>query len=528
MAASYKVAILTNRPGPHVLPVVGAVVDAIDADLISAGGRFSHDDIVATATTDESGIATFSAISGSTHWFRARVTESYFVEVISPSVIGALDTCWDAIVKSDGTGTDVTLQDAIDRLTGGGTILICGILDEQVDIPGDNNEWDIVGAHSLDSGIRTTAAGGVALTINNDNGVSPTVTLRTLLLDATGSGTTVALRLGTAASPAIGGLNVLDCIIGSAAVTHAIRARDGTALGVGDRFSRCAIQAADDAVVVHAANLTFDNCTIISATGRAYGPATSAAQLNLIISNCTLRGAGDEVLRLRSIIRAVVSGCFIEATNGTAHIIDLWNTQSVRIIGNSIRRTATATTGDGIRCDLIADGLLIANNFFGVGSTHNIAIHLDNAGVTSNGVTIQGNTINDCVSDGIRFDQLTNNLLQRVTIVGNIISGCGGNGITFDQQGSAHNLHEVAIGSNTITDNTGSGIAFLDTNDAYYDRFAISGNVLASNGAWGIAAVADADVRNSTIVGNVIANNTSGTIQNLTDANNGKVIVHNA
>ncbi len=88
MAASYKVAVLANQVGPSMLPAVGVVVDAIDSGLIVAGDRFSNAAIVATATTDEAGIATFADISGTTHWFRARMAESYIIEVIPAAASG--------------------------------------------------------------------------------------------------------------------------------------------------------------------------------------------------------------------------------------------------------------------------------------------------------------------------------------------------------------------------------------------------------------------------------------------------------
>ncbi len=532
MAASYKVAILTNRPGPHVLPVVGVVVDAVDADLIPAGGRFSHDDIVATATTDEAGVATFSGISGSIHWFRARMTESHFVEVLKSTATGVAG-CWDAIVRADGTGTDATLQAAIDRLTGGGSILVCGIVDEEVDIPGDNTVWDITGAHNLDSGIRTTAADGIALTINNDNGFFPQVVLRNLRLDATGTGTAVALRLGTGSTPAVGGLRVLDCVIGSTSATHAVRTRDGQTLGLSDTiFSRCTIQSDDDALVVSAGagstgrGLDIENCTIESTTGLAYSPSSST-QAGLLMANCSITAGGAQVLRLRSMTRSRIIGNSIVSTVNTGDIITIFIGQNLQISNNSIRRSVGASTGDGIAIS-IADGLSITGNFFGQGSTHRHAVFVDGGAVTDGGLTVQGNTINDCVTDGIRLVQGTSVDFRRVAIFGNVIQGCGGNGITFDQKTTPNRaMVDVAVTGNTIVDNTSDGIEFLAADD-FYDRFCISGNVIASNGGWGIAAVADADVRNSAIVGNTLGNNTSGTIQNLTDANNGKVIQHNA
>ena len=537
-SSSFQVAVLLIRPGPAVIPAVGVVVEAIDSATITAGDRLEGADIVATATTNEAGVASLLGVTGDgPHIFRARLVESHFIEVLESTATG-LAGCWDAVIKSDGSGTDATLQDAIDRLDGGGggSILICDILDEEVTFPADGSEWTLFGTDYLRSGIITTTNGGIAVTVANDAATPPKVTFQNLRLGGSGTGTVVGVRLGTVSSPGIGGTRFLNCRFDNGSggsITHAIRTRSGQTCALSDTIiDQCQLICSGDAITAasfggsEAFGLLIRDTSIESSGGKGYVGLSSQTKLSII--GCVVKTEGT-VLDIGSSQFDHIANNLLVCTSATGHIIRYTFVAEGRIIGNQIDRNGNATTGDGIYIASSITRVTIIGNTFSLTSTHRHGIHLDGVGVAT-GLVIQGNFIHDCVADGIRLDQLANNVFQGVCISGNTIHDCGGNGITLDQNSASDQnkqMQDIVISANVIYGNTGDGIEFLAVGE-WCDRFAISANVITSNGGWGINGVANADLRNSAIVGNALGNNTAGTINNFTNGDNGKVVDHNA
>lgn len=531
---SYQVAVLLIRPGPAVVPAVGAVVEAIDSATITAGDRLSGEDIVATATTNEAGVASLLAVPGDgPHVFRARISEPHFIEVLESSATGA-GGCWDAIIKSDGSGTDATLAAAITRLNpgGGGSILICDILDEEVTFPGlaGTTSWQIQGIERDRSGIITSAGGGVAVLIENAGVTPAAVRFADMRIGASsGTGTTTAIQLGSVISPAISDLRLVNVLIDSGGTgtqpTHAIWVAS-IATGIVDSLiDQCEIHTSGDAIRMGAVDVIISKTWLDSA---GIGYTGQSGQLGLHIVDCYFT-CGDRCLNLGTLQGFVIANNEFNSTVNDEPVIKASSLLDGQIIGNTIQRTVNATTGDGIQLVLFIKQVAIANNFFGRVSSHRHGIHLDTA-TTEEGFVIQGNTIRDCVADGIHISQLLNNPCNHIVIVGNAVDGCGGNGITFNQASTPetnNQMKENVVSGNSLTNNGSDGIEFLGVGE-WYDSFAITGNVICTNGAWGITAPNDADVRNSTICVNVLQNNVSGTIQNLTHANNGKIIQDNA
>lgn len=156
--ASYKVAVIHKRPGPDKRQLAGVTVEALDIDVFTPAARDPKQAVVATALTDEAGVATFVGITGDEHIFRARISEPHEIQRVSVSA--GTEICYDAIIHADGTGTHATIQDALDDLSSGGTILICpGTYTEELTITGAHDGLTLVGLNRDDTTITGLTSG---------------------------------------------------------------------------------------------------------------------------------------------------------------------------------------------------------------------------------------------------------------------------------------------------------------------------------------------------------------------------------
>jgi len=243
------------------------------------------------------------------------------------------------------------------------------------------------------------------------------------------------------------------------------------------------------AIKVAAAAIYFEVCGNVLDTGSSGIYFTSSLDYSHIDNN-TLTGFGTGVKSINvagSMTYSSVDNNIIKDGGGGISLDG--NIDNSNVNNNVLNNT----TGIGI---LLDDRCLRSN------ISNNVIRSSSAVGIQSNGLTqqsvISGNCIDSAGNSGIRF----NNSVFDAIVNNNQTNNCGDDGIEF----GAQNCAGTQVIGNHCESNTDDGIvANYATHNLY---MVINSNCCLGNGDTGIKV----DTRSSTIVGNVVVNNTTAQI----------------
>lgn len=460
-------------------PMSGIDVEAIDVNEIHTnypGGPPNYETaIVATATTDNAGVATFTLTGQNQYFFRPRIHVHPDVRIQVLQVQKGL-ICYNAVVIPSGGGTHATLQAAVDyvatltapvlQLSGnrhGGYILLCGLVDETITIP---NIADGVTIYIEGRGIqpRPQAIAGTIVApfgetggaIRRQNTTSPNITFAAGLHTATlvvsnidivreatdggayeGYGITIPKP---GAYLTLRDVNFVDLIWIDPLYTNYIYT---TGADVVVNMTRCFSLSADlgvGMIFIQDGALFLQECQLVCSVGdgiRVGNSSQAQGQAAITIHNSTII-AGD-------------GGTGTKKTIWLNPRANYANPSALRIFNSSI-----SMSGNAAAITILIDPDVASGNRI-------LFAHIVNSHIENNGVGV-GNWY--CLR------------------VNNFVAG------------------------------------------GYLDALVFTGNTVLSTSI-AISAFAETDVRNSVFTSNIIRAGTAQ-FQNLTDGVNGKVIQHNA
>lgn len=557
MPASYSVAVLSVHPDRPDLPLINVEVEALDTALITPSIRLIHEAIVATARTNEAGVAAFAGIAGSQHIFRARTLEPHELYIISQQVAeGGIHQCYDAIVIAAGGGTDATLQAAINRLAAtGGTILVCGMLNERPVIPANTLRLAIHGTSSEASGIWPTSGAGDVLTISDG---CRGIYIKALNITATAAGNT-GIRIHSAGVGACKDIQIEDVVFGpfdpgggGGQIDKAIDTIFGVAFVDRLRVNRCRAYTSVasvnvfslrafgcefsanmiQAVGANSAGVKFpvgggstqpSDVTIvgnfISTAGRCI---EAALELSSITGN-TLRSSAGEGIQLDIPDHVTVSGndIFVPATKDGISTAGSQSAHALSIVGNAVQGGKV-----GIFIDTVGfTNIIIQGN--SIKSTASHGIHARSGAFEDRSLVVMGNSVLDPGDMGIVVEWWGNVLGVGVAVTGNIVKDAVSHGIQLWSNGQVFNAFKnVTVVGNVVSQAGGDGLSLVATFlvAATHVQVAISGNTFSDCTGWGIKAGGANLVQDSLVVANVLWNNTAGNINNIVNAVNNCIV----